>query len=77
MILTKGGGTAPPLIRCEFKHNKGFTMTTIADKIEIRQILVRMRDDAEYRIEELRDKLAQVDNEIFTLEEQAMMFITC
>ena len=49
---------------------------TIADKIEIRQILVRMIDDAEYRIEELREKLAQVDREIFTLEEQAMLFIT-
>ena len=49
---------------------------TIADKIEIRQILVRMIDDAEYRIEELREKLAQVDHEIFSLEEQAMLFIT-
>lgn len=50
--------------------------TTIADKIEIRQILLRMIDDAEYRIEELREKLAQVDSEIFSLEEQAMIFIT-
>ncbi len=52
-------------------------MDTLADKIEIRQILLRMITDTQYRLQELEDKLEQVDREIFTIEEQAMIFITC
>lgn len=50
-------------------------MQSIGDKIEIRNILLRMIADQEYRLEELRDKLAQVDRDIFDIEEQAMMLI--
>lgn len=52
-------------------------MPTLADKLEIRNILLRMITDAEYRVDELRDKLAQLDREILTIEEQAMIFIGC
>lgn len=41
---------------------------SIANKIEFRNILSRMIADTEYRLEELREKLIQVDQEIFELE---------
>lgn len=50
-------------------------MDNISEKIEIRQLLVRMINDQEYRLEELREKLQQVDRDIFDIEEQAMMLI--
>lgn len=50
-------------------------MDNISEKIEIRNILVRMINDQEYRLDELRDKLAQVDRDIFDIEERAMMLI--
>ena len=47
----------------------------ISEKIALRNLIVRMIDETQYRLDELQDRLKQVDTEILDIEDRAMAFI--
>lgn len=47
----------------------------ISDKLALRNLILRMIGETQYRLDELQDRLKQVDMEILDIEERAMLLI--